>query len=240
MSPRFRIPRRPRRADGAPGAAAGPEPAADAAPAGPPPSSGTADELEGRRALHLQEPRDRIYRAAAELFTERGFDATTMEDIAERAQVGLATLSGNFARKTAFISEWALQRRRTAEAGIRRRHLDGHLLPEVLAGYMSELARISTRARAETVAFTQGTVRTGGVRHPELASEIAAIVARAQAAGEVRPQVRPAMAGKLVAACYFAILRDWTDTDPPPFSLEEQLLQMVDLLCTGVLAEPWE
>lgn len=196
---------------------------------------GSADPVPGRRARRRQEARDRIYNAAIELIMERGFDATTMDDIADRADVGRTTVFNYFPRKTAFISEWALRRRITAMAGVRRHHLDGHPLPEILARYMTELARLSTRTRAETVALMGAALHTTNVLgHSSLAGDMAAIVSRGQATGEVQPDIEPAVGGALVASGYFVILTDWIEVEPPPFDLEDRLLQMVSVICSGL------
>jgi len=47
--------------------------------------------------------RRRIFRAAFDLFTRKGFDATTVEEIAQRADVGKGTVFNYFPQKTAFL-----------------------------------------------------------------------------------------------------------------------------------------
>ena len=203
-----------------------------------PPSGIATSAVSDRRARRRQEGRDRVYTAAVELFIERGFDSTTMDDIADRADVSRATVFNYFQRKTAFLDQWAALRRQKATAAVRRHHLDEHALPEQLARYMIELARLSSRARAETVALMGAAIHTTNVLgNPHLAHQMAGYVARAQAAGEVRPEIEPEMAGMLVATGYFAILSQWISADPAPFNLQTRLLQMVELLCTGLLSE---
>ena len=50
----------------------------------------------GRRERRRLETRDRLYRAALELFGERGFLETTVEDITEAADVGKGTFFNYF------------------------------------------------------------------------------------------------------------------------------------------------
>jgi AcrR family transcriptional regulator len=212
------------------------EPASDLAAAGP---AGPVVVAPDRRTRRRQEGRDRVYRAAVELFVERGFDATTMEDIADRADVARATVFNYFQRKTAFLDQWSALRRQKALAAIQRRHLSDHTLPEILARYMIELARLSTRSRAETVALMGAAIHTTNVLgNPALAHEMAGFIARAQAAGEVRANVEVEVAGTLVATGYFAILSQWISAEPMPFDLESRLLKMVDLICAGLIAAP--
>jgi AcrR family transcriptional regulator len=201
------------------------------------PAGGPAVAVSDRRARRRQEVRDRVYRAAVELFVEGGFDATTMDDIADRADVARATVFNYFQRKSAFLDEWSAQRRQKALAAVRRRHLIDHALPEILARYMIELARISTRTRTETVALMGAAIHTTNVfGNPHLAHEMARFIARAQAAGEVRADVEAELAGTLLATGYFAILSQWIAAEPMPFDLESRLLKMVDLICSGLIA----
>jgi AcrR family transcriptional regulator len=60
-------------------------------------------EPVGRRERKKQELEQRIRRAAAHLFQARGFEATTVDEIAERADVAKATLFNYFPRKDALL-----------------------------------------------------------------------------------------------------------------------------------------
>jgi len=64
-----------------------------------------------------QAARERIVRAAAELFAERGFDGVSVSDIAERAEVGRTTFFRHFGDKqeVVFAREQALLDAVTAE-----------------------------------------------------------------------------------------------------------------------------
>lgn len=214
-------------------------PVSPSEPAAPLPMAGPAVAVPDRRTRRRQESRERVYRAAVELFVERGFEATTMDDIADRADVARATVFNYFQRKTAFLDQWSALRRQKAGAAVRRAHLSEHALPEILARYMIELARVSTRTRPETVALMGAAIHTTNVLgNPQLAVEMAGFIARAQAAGEVRPDADPGVAWTLVATGYFAILSQWISAEPVPFDLQSRLLHMVDLLCAGLMAPP--
>jgi hypothetical protein len=54
----------------------------------------------------------------------------------------------------------------------------------------------------------------------------------------VRADVDADLAGTLVATGYFATLSQWISADPMPFDLESRLLQMVDLVCAGLIRTP--
>jgi len=69
------------------------------------PASGQDDahRKPGRRERRSQELRDRIYQAAQALFLEHGFAATTVNQIAEAADVAQATFFNHFQSKAAIL-----------------------------------------------------------------------------------------------------------------------------------------
>jgi AcrR family transcriptional regulator len=61
----------------------------------------------GRRERKKREVRRKIYDAAFALFVEKGFDATTVDEIAQRADVGKGTVFNYFPRKTSLLAALA-------------------------------------------------------------------------------------------------------------------------------------
>jgi TetR/AcrR family transcriptional regulator, cholesterol catabolism regulator len=61
----------------------------------------------GRRERRKLEVVQRIRRAARELFAGKGYDATTVEEIAERADIAKATFFNHFPRKDALLRAFA-------------------------------------------------------------------------------------------------------------------------------------
>src|SRR3989304_9205514 len=60
-----------------------------------------------RRERKKAEARRRIYEAAVHLFLEKGFEATTVAQIAGRADVGKGTVFNYFPHKTSFLAALA-------------------------------------------------------------------------------------------------------------------------------------
>lgn len=64
------------------------------------------DTMEGRRERKRRETRERIEQAAMALFLERGFDATTIEDITEAADVSKRSFFDYFPSKEEVVFAW--------------------------------------------------------------------------------------------------------------------------------------
>lgn len=81
----------------------------------------TAGEFRGgRRERHRVETRDRLFRAALELFAERGFLETTVEDITESADVGKGTFFNYFPTKEHILAEFGGQRTAAVERALKK------------------------------------------------------------------------------------------------------------------------
>ena len=199
---------------------------------GEPPKAQATD----RRTRHRERRRQEVYTAAVELFVEQGFENTTMEQIAQRADVARATVFNHFERKAAFLDEWMSRRRERAFAAVREENLADWSLERILRRYMIESARMSEETRAETVALMTATVHTTDVlAHPVLASEFEPYIVEAQKTGEAPAQMKAGQAGLVIATSYFAILSQWISADPPPFDLATELLATLDIVLAGVL-----
>ncbi len=192
-----------------------------------------------RRTRRREERRDEVYRTAIELFVERGYESTTMEDIADAADVARATVFNHFQRKSAFIDEWATRRRHRAVLAVREERLEDHPVDEILAGYMRALTRINIDTRVETVALMSAAVHfTNILGNPALGHELAQYVERGQANGEVRPDVDASQAGILLAAGYFTNLTNWIGVEPEPFDLGEELQNLLAIVLRGIVVKP--
>ncbi len=81
----------------------------------PPPKS-----TGNRRERHRVQTRDRLYRAALELFAERGFLETTVEDITEAADVGKGTFFNYFPTKEHILAEFGGERTAAVERALEK------------------------------------------------------------------------------------------------------------------------
>src|SRR5580700_757312 len=91
-----------------------------------------------RRERRRLETRDRLYRAALELFGERGFLETTVADITDAADVGKGTFFNYFRTKEHVLAAYGAERLASFERALERAK-DGPVLP-VLRELTSDLA----------------------------------------------------------------------------------------------------
>src|SRR5262245_52408633 len=74
-----------------------------------------------RRSRRERETRERILDAAITCFLERGFQATTIDEIAERADVARATVFNHYAEKQELLSAYLARRRQELVDLLRRK-----------------------------------------------------------------------------------------------------------------------
>lgn len=189
----------------------------------------------GRRERKKRDTRRRIFRAAFELFTEKGFDHATVEEIAERADVGKGTFFNYFPQKSSLLlaayQEWlsVLQEelgpvevwKGTPRAQIAR--VFGHLTEmavlhrgparQVIFESMRQAHLRLTREEAEG----EGAPSLGG-EDPEgirlLEGMVREVVLRGLDDARIRPGVDPEEAASLIAAVAFqtlvrGLVREW-------------------------------
>jgi AcrR family transcriptional regulator len=183
------------------------------------------------RQRRRNQRRDRVYAAAVSLFIEQGYDGTTMDEIAEHAEVARSSVFNYFERKSAFLDDWAARRRERA--------FDSATDPDAplhdrLTQLMSVLADISIESRDETIAMFGPAVRELNLLDkPALAGELSALVDRELARD---PQARhdSELVGLTLATGYFAILYAWCTPGPAPFGLRERIRDLVTLIVNGM------
>ncbi|GAA4917568.1 TetR family transcriptional regulator [Actinomycetospora succinea] len=193
---------------------------------GPPPS---------RRTRGRTERRDRMFEAAVELFVERGFEETSMDDIAERAGLARTTVFNHFPRKAAFLEEWTLRRRQQAAQSFKDSDRTRRSARTLLGSYFRALAAVNLETRVETAAIMPVGVRSTDILldHP-LARDLAELLSDAGAT--LADSATPQQVGRLLALGYFSAVMRWVAIDPEPFDLAAELASVLDTVLDGALA----
>ena len=194
--------------------------------------------VEGRRGRKKRELHARIYETARQLFLERGFEATTVAEIAEAADVAQGTFFNHFSSKQAVLAEL------TSEVSD---HLHG-MVDEQLARPVSTLERIAgfadsvaeqliqTRALARDVVFEL--MRTGtrpGNAYPYLSGvyePFTAVLREGQRRGEVRADLDAAFLAEIVIGGLNVSVTHWLVD--PDYPLEERMRETAAFLTEAI------
>lgn len=180
----------------------------------------------GRREQQRERMRQRLLDAALELFEAQGFDATTIDQIAGRADVARQTVLNHYPAKKDFVAAWGERRRSELTA-----------LPEAEAGsardglhrIMSALAEINVREERLTRQLREQRI----VPQP-IPPAMVAVLRSGRDRGEIAGSIDPQVAAEIVAAVYFDTVSRWLTEPKPGFDLHEELNSRLDLLLNGL------
>ena len=194
---------------------------------------------EGRMERKKRELRQKIITAAVALFKQQGFDNTTMEQIAEAADVARKTLYNYFPVKEAIADAYlrdismglaqesfeSLQRlpdtRSRLLAALNNTYGWAEKNPELTGiafGYRMKVTYILPRSEQEETG-TQ--------------SVIAAIIRQGQETGEIRADLSIQQMLMFIDLLRGAMTMDWLN-DTSKYELHEEIEKLVDLILYGV------
>jgi AcrR family transcriptional regulator len=199
----------------------------------------STDEIPlGRRERNRLRMRARIYTAAMTLFVEKGFEQTTIEEIAERADVARGTFFYNFQHKEALITEWSVDRQnRLADKLSAVRSSES--LSAALDRCMAALIEINEEDGGLGAVMLTAWVKAGLpiTEAPHTADLFAELISAAQARGEVAQDVPALDVGKLLRDAYLGVLYRWLASSTAGCeAMRRELRCVVDVVLSGVLA----
>lgn len=200
----------------------------------------------GRRERKKLETRRKIFRSAFELFALKGFEGTTVEEIAQRADVAKGTIFNYFPHKRAFLlaahREWMVRLEEdlgppdswegTAQDQLLR-------ILEYMADLSAEYREISRMVIFESmretylrIARNEGPDSQDGVHLLE--GLVVEIIRRGKAQGAVRPEVEEEQAASLVASTAFNTLVRWLVKGGSAADMKVALAAKLNLIFTGL------
>jgi AcrR family transcriptional regulator len=198
-------------------------------------------EAMGRRERRRCETRERIFRAAMNLFRDHGFQRTTVEDITDAADVGKGTFFNYFPSKehvlgvlgeiqlAKYEKALSITHEQTARDGVRWLY---HALPSE-AGSSPKMVRSLL-----TVFLTSEDVReflTEGLKRAR--GKLGLMFEHAQRTGEIPLHQRPEVLAYRFQQSLFGSMVMWTLQTPAP-ALEGWLDNGFDFFWTAVTAPP--
>ncbi len=191
-----------------------------------------ASAAVGKRAQRKARTRRDIYEAAMRLFSARGFDDVTIEEICEAAGCAKATFFLHFASKAALVGEFntRLVERLSEElenapegAEVRLRRLVAAFISEYEshAAVMRQMAREFLNQPALYSAAEQA--------NRDVVDLVETIIAEGQASGEFSTEATPALAAMTLVSAWGAYTARWSEdhavADPAAF--HDELLTLI-------------
>ncbi|WP_298864349.1 TetR/AcrR family transcriptional regulator [uncultured Microbacterium sp.] len=180
---------------------------------------------ESRAGRPRASSRETLAEAACELFLEKGYEATSVVDIAQRAGVSRSSFFNYFASKSDVL--WSGLDARIAAASVALaalgRDADGPsvraAVEPIVHGFAPDPLALALR-NAAVMGLEQELLRDTGLRHARIASAVAG-AARSAGIDEIRADIL----GAALATAVLSSLRVWAEHGAGQASLEAQFDQ---------------
>jgi AcrR family transcriptional regulator len=189
-----------------------------------------------RRERKKREATNRIVESAAALFAARGYGATTMDDIGERADVSRATVFNYFARKEDIVLAWFTDRRAEFARLLAESDGQGDTSGRLRAAF-GALAHIFERSPEIGRGMVRAWLQAGGpLLTPESDTSrlFAAVIRDGQDAGDIAGEIDPDRTGYILFDAYVGELNRWATAEGKPRDLERPLLAMLEIILSGI------
>ena len=198
-----------------------------------------------RRERKKRELRQRIFQSAFELFLEKGFRHTTVDDIARRADVGKGTVFNYFPRKTTILAavaeDWVV--RLVDELGpvdtwegTTREMLERAFL--FLADLGIKNPALSRLAFAESLRYMGAHPADEHLTDEEPVRQFQSIthtmLRHGQATGEIRLDVEPEHAATLIESAFYRTLARWLRDGGPVDDVHVEIRGKLDIIFDGL------
>jgi AcrR family transcriptional regulator len=203
-------------------------------------SAAAAAPRPGRRERHKLEVYRRIRDAAVVLFRRQGYEATTVEQIAERADVAKGTVFNYFPAKEALLQALSadLHAKLLEEVGTSESWSGS--AREQIARLLLALARLAQEDRVVFRLVLDQNLRDfwRNAQQAPLSHHVQASVRAALRAGRVRGElnrsVRLEAAARLVEAAFFTTLLDWLNGGIAESAFRREMAGQLDIVFAGL------
>jgi AcrR family transcriptional regulator len=201
----------------------------------PPPSPGGGSlSLRERKKIKT---REQLLAAATELFIDRGYDATTVDEIAARAEVSRKTAFNYFPRKDDYLVARADDRRRAIVALLDAEQERPVSTADRLTHALTVLCDMIQDEAAANRALLRAYARAGGQLQAG-ASATAMVFARTirhgQQQGDIRADVDAGAAGRLLFDAYLGAVIRWASDEPVDEDLNTTVGQALEIILAGL------
>ena len=200
------------------------------------------DRPLGRRERRKLEVRERIFSAARDLFAKQGFQATTVDEIANLADVAPATFFNHFKSKQALLGLMTGEIFEYLHV-LTTQHLEGE-------GASSEKLRSFIGSAAEGIAASRGVARdvllefmrsdaTPDGPHPylqRLIDPFVALVEEGQRSGEMRTDYPASFLAQMAVGMLNSAITNWLTN--PDYPVETGLVEVTEFTLKTLGAGP--
>jgi AcrR family transcriptional regulator len=169
-----------------------------------------------RRQRRSADIRERLFRGALELFAQKGFVETTVEDITEAADVGKGTFFNYFPSKDHILLAFGEMQLNKLEAAIEMARRTGEPMPEFLRALGVRMTQEPTRNPAIIRALLQAYLSTTPVRaammdlQRRIHSLHTQMIQLGQDRGEIRNDLPAAEIAQVFRQTIFGTLLIWS------------------------------
>jgi AcrR family transcriptional regulator len=197
---------------------------------------------ESRRERKKRQLRTRIYDTACKLFAERGYDATTVEQIADAADIAPTTVFNHFASKSALLAEMAGEVFDHLQALLDDQLRQPVSAQERIAGFADRAAEDVAQARDLAHDVLVELMRTSarpGEPVPYLSrvhGPFTTIIREGQGKGQVRVDVDTTLLVEVVVGALNGAVINWINN--PDYPLERRLREMAAFMGEAIKPSP--
>lgn len=197
----------------------------------------TASERD-TAAARAPSTREMLYSAAADLFVERGYEDTTMADIAERAGTARRTAFNHFPNKGDIPMLWA---RRMADRAVEAltAHSEDRTSEQIYA-YFQHISRLVGMNPELSRQMLLGWVAAGGpIRYEsQFLADLTPVLEVGQLHGEIDASVDIATAARALSDMYTGVVFRWVREQWSSPRLQAVTDEAIGLLLSGIRARP--
>src|SRR5262249_29850947 len=194
--------------------------------------------LASRRERRSAETRERLFRSALQLFLQKGFEKTTVEDITEAADVGKGTFFNYFPSKDHILIAFSDMQLGKLEQAINGLHSSPQPLPEFMRSLVVRMTEEPLRNPGLVRALLQGYLSTTAVREVMMRKQERAhqlhkqMVEIGQERGEIRADIPAAEIAHVFRQTIFGTLLIWSVTGDA--TLRDRILSALHMVWSGI------
>ena len=194
--------------------------------------------LHSRRERRSAELRERLFRAALNLFAKKGYAETTVEDITEAADVGKGTFFNYFRSKEHILMAFGEMQLGKLEAIVRQAQQSDLPMREVLHTLVLRMTEEPIRNPAIVRALLQANLSSVPVReemrriHDRNRVLLGKLIRHGQEHGEIRADLPPEEIAQVWRQTIFGTLLFWSLTGD--HTLTERIEMSIRLLWDGI------